>query len=102
MKLRFLRIALADIEGIAQYVSADNPVAAQRIVVAIRTACENLVTFPGIGRPGRRSGTREWVVTGLPYIVIYRVRETSGQLEILRVYHGRRDPVSIGIIEDEP
>jgi toxin ParE1/3/4 len=38
-----------------------------------------------MGRPGRVQGTRERIITGTPYIVVYRVRH---EVEILRVLHG--------------
>jgi toxin ParE1/3/4 len=38
-----------------------------------------------MGRPGRVQGTRERVITGTPYLVVYRVRH---EVEILRVLHG--------------
>jgi len=39
-----------------------------------------------MGRPGRIGGTREFVVTGTPYIVAYRVRQPD--LEMITVFHG--------------
>jgi toxin ParE1/3/4 len=38
---------------------------------------------------GREDGTRELVLTPLPYIVVYRVREDA--IEILHVYHGAQN-----------
>ena len=58
---------------------------AQRIIELIE---DMLVHNPHIGRPGRVSGTREFVITKTPCIVPYRVRNDA--LEILRVYHGAR------------
>jgi toxin ParE1/3/4 len=42
-----------------------------------------------MGRIGRRKGTRELVVAGLPYFVVYRLRAST--IEVLRVIHGARD-----------
>jgi plasmid stabilization system protein ParE len=44
---------------------------------------------PFIGRIGEIKGTRELVISGTPYIVAYRVRDT--QIEVLFVQHGARD-----------
>ena len=44
-----------------------------------------LANQPGIGRPGRLSGTRELVISGLPYILPYT--EIDGTIFILRVIH---------------
>jgi plasmid stabilization system protein ParE len=36
-----------------------------------------LLTFPNRGRPGKNEGTRELVMSPLPYIVVYTVREDA-------------------------
>ncbi len=38
-----------------------------------------------MGRPGRIAGTREFVVSGLPYIIVYQVSEQW--IDILTVFH---------------
>jgi plasmid stabilization system protein ParE len=38
---------------------------------------------------GRIPGTRELVVPGLPYIVLYEVADTA--VQILHIYHGARN-----------
>ena len=40
---------------------------------------------PGLGRPGRVSGTRELIIPSLPYILPYL--EKDGIVYILRVMH---------------
>lgn len=44
---------------------------------------------PALGRPGRLSGTREWVVYGTPYLLVYR--ERGAALEVLHVWHEAQD-----------
>jgi plasmid stabilization system protein ParE len=44
-----------------------------------------LADYPTIGKRGRERGTRELVIAGLPYIVIYAVLRE--ELVILRVLH---------------
>ena len=88
MRVEWLRAALVDLDDIADYIARDNLDAAERIVVAILRAAENLGQFPAAGRPGRVPGTRELVVSGTPYIVPYRVRYHAVQL--LRVFHAAR------------
>jgi toxin ParE1/3/4 len=81
--------ALDDLRSLYDYISADNPIAAQKLAMAIVNSIKtNLPGNPRIGRPGRINGTRELVITNTPYIVPYRV--TSGVIQILRVYHGAR------------
>ena len=50
---------------------------------------EQLVTFPHRGRMGREEDTRELVLSPLPYIVVYRVKDSA--VEILHIYHGAQD-----------
>lgn len=53
---------------------------------AIHAAVERLGRYPEVGRTGRVPTTRELVVTGTPYVVVYRVDATA--VLILRVLHG--------------
>lgn len=38
-----------------------------------------------MGRPGRIPGTRELIISSIPYIIPYRVKNNS--IEVLRVLH---------------
>jgi len=49
-----------------------------------------LSEHPEAGRSGRRRGTRELVISGTPFILIYRVRARPARVEILRVLHGKQ------------
>jgi toxin ParE1/3/4 len=88
MKVRYTIDALLHIAAIHAYVNERNPVAAARIVARIRTAAERLGERPYIGHEGAAAGTREWVVTGLPYVIVHEPNETADELVILGVYHG--------------
>jgi len=89
LRLRWTRLAERDLDEIADYIGADNPAAAARVVLEIVDQVETLLPqHPAIGRPGRVPGTRELVIRGLPYIVPYRVRDSD--LELLRVLHASR------------
>lgn len=39
-----------------------------------------------MGRPGRKQGTRELVISRTPFIVVYRLK--AKRIELLRVLHG--------------
>jgi toxin ParE1/3/4 len=58
----------------------------QRVAQRILRAVELLAEQPGMGRGGRVSGTREFVITDTPYIAAYQIVEDT--LVILRVLHG--------------
>lgn len=61
--------------------------AADIIAQRILSAAESLAESPYIGRPGRIADTRERVVLGTPYVIVYRVTD---QVEIQGVFHGRQ------------
>ncbi len=47
---------------------------ARRVAISIYERLSALMEFPEQGRQGRKSGTRELIFTGLPYLAIYRIR----------------------------
>jgi toxin ParE1/3/4 len=86
MKIKWVRLALTDLDEAAAFISQDNPQAAKRIVRRIRTATRLLSDQPDAGRPGRVHGTRELVIADTPFILPYRV--VNNTVQILRVLHG--------------
>ena len=89
MILRFRQSALADVAALHDYIANSNPRAAKRTVQRIQTSIDRLKQFPRIGRQGAVPGSRELVVSGLPYIVVYEV--TSQSVEIIAVFHASID-----------
>ena len=51
----------------------------------IRASVDLLADFPNRGRPGRRVGTRELLINGLPYLVVYSVK--INRISVVRVLH---------------
>ncbi len=92
MKIRWLRKALENIEQEAEYISRENPAAANAVVQRIYNSVALLADNPTLGHPGRIPGTRELVVPDTSYIIPYRVRPGLEQIEILRVFHVSRQP----------
>jgi addiction module RelE/StbE family toxin len=88
-RIKWLDIAVDDLEEIADYISQDNPEAATRIVKCLWNAVNSLTDQPEMARPGRVHGTRELVVSNTPFVVPYRV--VGSEIEILRILHGARD-----------
>lgn len=84
--------AEADLNVIAEYIAAESPAAAAYVVRTIRTAAGALSEFPNRGRPGRSPDTRELVIQGVPYLVVYQVLRSG--VYIVRVWHQkqRREP----------
>jgi addiction module RelE/StbE family toxin len=89
---------LRDIRRFLQTRAGSN--VARRIGAHIVQAVNALAEMPNRGRPGRWSGTRELVITGMPYIAPYRVRGDT--IEILHVFHGAQQwPEAPDAAEDE-
>ena len=86
MRLGWLRRALRN----SGYIAADDPAAARLVVKCVLDAVAQLAAQPGLGRPGRVTGSREWVVTGTRYIAPYR--ERGDTLEVLLLFHASRRP----------
>ena len=97
MKLRWLQSGSVSLRRHVDVIAADNPDAARRVRHRIRTAVLRLIDFPMSGRNGEVLGTRELVVSTLPYIVVYRVN--GDKVEILRLLHTAMDTASGGAIQ---
>lgn len=82
--LEWRESARADLLAIVDYISDDDPDAAQRLKDEIEAKVTKLLEHPKLYRSGRVAGTREMVV--LPnYLVIYA--ESALAVTILRVLH---------------
>jgi toxin ParE1/3/4 len=86
MEIRWSPEAAADFTAMIQYIRRDNSAAALRVARAIYQAVAQLKVFPNRGRPGRVEGTRELPLARLPFVVVYRVKESA--VEIARLLHG--------------
>jgi plasmid stabilization system protein ParE len=85
VRVRWLPAAVGNVVEIREYIKADNPTAADRVVGRIAAAAKRLSRYPNSGRAGPRD-TREAPVARTAYVIVYRV---EGQwVEILRVFHG--------------
>lgn len=71
-----------------EYVAQDNPRAGQALVERILLAAERLRDFPRMGREGRVEDTRELVIAGTPFVVVYR--QHRSRVEVLAVFHAAR------------
>ena len=83
--LEWKAAAVADLMAIVDYISDDNPEAAQVLKDDIETRVSRLRENPRLYRVGRMEGTREMVVRS-NYLVVYA--EDTYTVTILRVLHG--------------
>lgn len=88
-RLRWTIKALIDFDEAQAWIAHENPIAARMVAERIHEAVQRLREHPDIGTPGRFPDARIWTVRRTPYLIVYRVREDV--LEIVRVWHGRRD-----------
>lgn len=91
MKVRFTLEALTHIVGIHFYIEGRSPAAAARIAAHIYAAAERIGEFPEIGHIGAVSGTHEWTVPNLPYVIVHELDNDKNQVVILGVFHGAQD-----------
>jgi toxin ParE1/3/4 len=86
--IRYKKRALGDIEGIHDYITQFDPIAAGRVVERIQHSIGRLNILPLSGRPGVVAGTRLLAIPGPPYIVVHRVR--GDVVDIIAVLHTAR------------
>ena len=84
LNLEWKATAIADLLAIVDYISDDNPNAAQALKDEIQAKTSRIPDNPQLYRVGRVDGTREMVVRP-NYIVIYA--EDAKAVTILRVLH---------------
>ena len=85
MRVRWTRQALKNLETAVHYISTDSPGNDQKVAQKIWDSIQLLQQQPGMGRPGRIPGTRELIISDLPFIAPYA--EHKGEIVILRIIH---------------
>ena len=89
MQLKWTDLAGTDLEKIEAHIAQENsPTVAIDVVINIIDSSHLILSeHPRAGRQGRWKNTRELVINGLPFIVIYRENIITNCIEILRVLH---------------
>jgi toxin ParE1/3/4 len=92
VELNWTEFAIADLDKIEVYMSAQgSPAAAiDQVLRVIEVAEKVLLEHSSAGRSGRVKGTRELVITGTPFVIIYRLKMQLSQVQVLRVLHYAR------------
>lgn len=86
MKIEWLPTAEYDLDSQIAYIAERNPRAAIQAGDSVEASIARLADFLQGARLGRVVGTRELVVSGTPFVVVYRVEPDA--VAILRVLHG--------------
>lgn len=85
MSIRWLPLASNNRFEQLDYIAQDNPLAAASQDEEIERQVNLLAQHPKMGRPGRVTGTRELVISGTPFVVIYRLK--AQRIDIVRLLH---------------
>ena len=88
MRVIIREAAYADLDRIHSWIAKDRPRSADSVIGRILESADQLGRFPYMGHLGTAPGTYEWVVTGLPYIVVYEVDSDNNEVKITAVFHG--------------
>lgn len=91
MRIRWQLSAISDLANIRDYIAERNPEAARSVTERALRSVERLERFPESGRPGQVPDTREIIVHGLPYIIVYTRNDTG--IDIVAVFHAARNRV---------
>jgi len=87
VRLIWTHPARQDRRDLREYIAADSPSAALALDDLIAKMAKRLTDHPGLGRPGRVTGTRE-LVAHRNYILVYDV--VDDMVRVLRVMHAAR------------
>ncbi|QBR72053.1 type II toxin-antitoxin system RelE/ParE family toxin [Beijerinckiaceae bacterium] len=80
-----------DLDRIHAWIAKDRPAIADSVIDRILDSAEYLGWFPNMGHRGRVPGTHEWIVKGLPFIIVYEVYGERNELIITAIFHGAQD-----------
>jgi plasmid stabilization system protein ParE len=91
MRVIIRETAYDDLDRIYAWIAKDRPRAADAVIERILDSAERLGRFPRIGHEGQAPATLEWVIPGLPYILVYQLFEEDDLLAVVAVFHGAQD-----------
>lgn len=79
-------LARTRLREIQTFIARDKPEAAARLATRIVAVVETLRQHPHLGRTGTEPSSRELLIGGTPYLVLYRVVGT--RVTITTIWHG--------------
>ena len=91
MKVIIREAAYDDLDRIYAWIAKDRPRSAGIVVERILESAERLGHFPQMGHVGVVTGTHEWVIPGLPYIIVYVINANADVIDVVAVFHGAQD-----------
>jgi toxin ParE1/3/4 len=85
--------AKRDLQSIADYIAADNPLRALTFVGEIEARCFKLADFPRLARTLPELGAHAHILPHGNYVILYR--DLPDEVSIERVVHGARDIMAL-------
>ena len=99
MRIRWTEPALKDLLHIGDHTEVRfGSERARQTTFQIHETVAMLASFPGMGRIGRRSGTSEQVIDGLPFIAIYRVKTMWLKFCAFCMAHRDGREITVGVL----
>jgi toxin ParE1/3/4 len=89
LNVNFTPEARDDLIAIREWIAEHDERAAERVLSRIRQTAMMFGQFPLLGRKGQVADTREFSVTGLPYVIVYRIASPT-DIDVLTVIHTSR------------
>jgi toxin ParE1/3/4 len=86
VRIEWLPDAERNLTAQLEWVAERNRWAAIDMGDAIFSTLDRLANHPAMAGPARVAGTRELVVLGTPYVVVYRIEADA--MVIMRILHG--------------
>ena len=87
LTLHWTPAATSHLRSTHEYVAQDSARAAQALIDRIFSVTERR-DFPRMGGEGRVEDTRELVIAGTPFVVVYRL--CRNRVDVLAVFHAAR------------
>ena len=88
--------ALDDLHEITAFIAADDVLVATSFANRLVDLAESLRRLPERGRPVKRWRNVRIIVLA-PYSIFYHFDTVTGRVEVLRFWHGARDPGTLEI-----
>jgi len=88
VQIRWESDTISDLIELRKFIEQESPEAANRVANKILHSVDTLIDHPLLGKAGRIHKTRELVISGTPYTVVYLAE--AELVTILRVFHQSR------------
>lgn len=89
MKIVWSAASVRHLRQVMAYIVGDSILGATTVRRRILQTVQRVGEMPNSGREGRVDGTREAVVPGTSYIVVYRIENNT--VEVIGIWHAARE-----------